>query len=181
MIKMSFKVGKEGEGIYKIALLQRLLSLFLSLFLLVGFFYELGSFTFSLFVIVPIALFLLGLFGFGYQEKWTFRPKEGRVDYQVGWFFIVKKESIKASNIKQFEITHFLRGFMTNNVPFRRATRGNRRMVVFSIRLVNGQKKDIEIVGKRSSGGYTEKTAQIIANLMDKPFYKDEEESYDYW
>lgn len=180
MIKMSLKLRKDGTAVYKIATAYRLLFLFFSLFLLVGFFYQLGSFTFNIFIIVPIFLFLLGLLGAGYIEKWTFRANEGFVDYQYGWFFIVKNETIAASDIKQFELTYFLRGFSTNQVPFRRAAKGNRKMVVFSIRLNNQRKKDIEIIGSRSSSGYTEKSAQLIAQLMGKPLFEDEELNLNY-
>jgi hypothetical protein len=173
MVKMGLIKRKDGSALYQFNFAHRLLYLVFSLLLVVGFLFEVKSTTITLSFIVPAVLFLLGLFGFGYQERWLFDPNSKIVEYTIGWFFINRKERFNSDDIESFELSHFIKGFESAALAPARFKRGNRKMVVFSINFHDNTKKDIEIIGKRTSSGMTEKSAQLIAELMNKKLYGD--------
>jgi hypothetical protein len=48
-------------------------------------------------------------------------------------------------------------------------------MVVFRLKLFTEAIKDVEIIAERTSGGATERSAQVIASTMNLDFYADRE------
>ena len=124
--------------------------------------------------IIPLLLFVLGLLGLAYRERWVFDPKKRQIESLFGVAICTKKETIGLDRVKRIEINHFVRGTLAGSPPVNPKGR-NKSMVVFSIILHDDSKRDVEIIPEKVSAGRTEKAARAIALALDIPFHADRE------
>lgn len=172
MLRMRFRMMPDGSARYAVASWHRWIYGLFSLPMGTGFITVLRDDTLTASALFPLALLLVSLAGLGYRESWTFDPATGTISHGTGLFVLFKRGSFPAGDVSRVELSHFVRGRMDNAA---RPRGRNKAMLVFSLRMVDGSSKDIEIVPEHSSAGRTEAVANRVADLMHLPFHADRE------
>lgn len=174
MLRMHYRKFKDGRASYAVSGFYRWVYGLFCLFIGLGFLSVLRDGGFTVASAIPVVLFLISLAGFGYRERWIFDPHEKTITYGFGIFFLFKSGTYTVADVLQVEINHFVRGRLPGDAEVRPRGR-NKAMVVFSLRMKDDSTKDIEIIAERTSGGKSENTARLVADLMDLPFHADRE------
>jgi len=176
-MRMILKKGKTGTMTYAVSDGYRILYALFCVFLIMGFALVVTEEGLTGSLVVPAFLFIISLIGLCYRECWAFDIEKKEVRYHIGCAVFLKKETIPFDRIGCLEITHFVRGHLdtpekaTSAIPRGR----NKAMVVFSLRLVDDVKRDIEIIPEKTSGGRTENAARALAIALDIAFKADRE------
>lgn len=174
MLRMHFRNLPDGSARYAVAPHHRWIYGLFSLLMGIGFLSVLRDGSFSGASLFPLALLLVSLAGLGYRESWVFDPAQRTISYGLGCYVLFKRDRLSAEDVQRVEITHFVRGRSPAEAHARPRGR-NKAMLVFSLRMVDGTTKDIEILPEHSSAGRTEAIAHQVAKLMDLPFHADRE------
>lgn len=173
-MRMRLKHRGDGSLIYGVGWGNRWMYALFSFVLAYGLISALLDHTFSTSALFPLFLLILGLLGMGYRERWVFDPHTKKITYTYGFYIFIRNQVFEAESVQRIEILHFVRGSDPRNV--RATARGrNKAMVVFRLKLFTEAIKDVEIIAERTSGGATERSAQVIASTMNLDFYADRE------
>ena len=174
MMRMRLKQYGDGTARYAIGNGTRWIYGLFSLAMSYGLMTVILDRSFTVATWFPLLLLLLGLLGLGYREGWEFNPNTQTIFYTFGFYLFIRRERFDARSVQRIEITHFVRG--RSPLEAHAQSRGrNKAMVVFSLHMADDSVKDVEIIPERSSGGSSERAAQVIAALMDIPFHADRE------
>jgi len=173
-MRMMLKQTKDGQAVYAIQNLYRVVYGIFCVAIGFGVFTTLREKTFDTASIIPLLLFLVGLAGLTYRETWIFDAHRQIVRSVFGVAVFVKTTELPFDQIEALEINHFVRGRLQTGpdiVPKGR----NKSMVVFSIVTNDNNRRDIEIISEKESGGKTEAAAKAIAEAMGFAFRADRE------
>ncbi|MGH0054462.1 MAG: hypothetical protein ACQ5SW_13815 [Sphaerochaetaceae bacterium] len=142
-----------------------------SLFLIWGLVLNLSEGV-SLFSMIHIlVLLLLTLAGTFYRDTWVFNKQERTITSIYGFGPLCKREQFSFADVERLELTHFIRG--TTKKDAKPSKRRFRAMIVFSLRLGEEEKRDIEIIAEKTSAGRTESAVQAIAAVTELSLFVD--------
>ncbi len=142
-----------------------------SLFLIWGLALNLSEGVSLLSMLHIVLLLLLTVIGTLYRDTWVFDKQTNTATSYFGIGPFCKIEKLAFSEIQRLEITHFVRG--TNDKDAKPTRRRFRAMLVFSLKLNMDDKRDIEIIAEKTSGGRTESAVQAIAAVTELPLFVD--------
>lgn len=171
-MKLTLQRTKEGNYIYRIPWWSRVPYALFALLLLFGLISSSQEGGLKTTSIVPLLLLLVGVAGLSYRESWLFDSDKRSVTSIFGFAWFVRREVFSYDQLEAVEVTHFVRGRAQGEERAQPARR-LKAMVIFSLALQDGTKRDIEIVTERSSGGRTEATARLLAGQMNLAYRAD--------
>ncbi|MFA5570670.1 MAG: hypothetical protein ACOX0W_05240 [Sphaerochaetaceae bacterium] len=174
MFSLRYKKVSDTLSLFRVSSLTRLFFLLFSAVIGIGLASVMRDDSLGYTSLFPLALLIIGLFGSGYIEKWTFDSSLQRITYNFGWFIPFKTEVYEHALIKRIEITHFVKGSHPTDSEAKPRGR-NKAFVVFALRFNDDTTKSIEIMPERSSGGKLETAAHLLASQMDLPLFVDRE------
>lgn len=154
----------------------RAISLFFALVL--GYFFILsileGSYSAS--ALIPLFCAIILFITTIYRDSWTF-SKQNEMVYEVfGFGPFVTRKTYPFSSIRRISLTHFLRGTLEER---KKQSKRIRAQIVLSIEFNDSRdRKDLEIMGERQSGGKLEAIARSIAAFTSLELFIDREREY---
>jgi hypothetical protein len=172
-IAVQYTVAMTRSGpVYRISRLYSGLFLLFSLFLLWGMAFSVqeGVHLISM-PHIPILL-LIGVAGALYRDRWSFQTEEEIIVSLWGFGPFVRRASYRFDEVERLELTHFMRGRRAEGTLLLKRRRGA-AMVVFSLRLMEGGERTIQIIGERRSAGRVEEAARIIGAATGLSLYID--------
>jgi len=165
-------VMKQAGPIYRISRFFSLLCLSFSLFLLWGLASSLTDGVRFSSMIHIVFLLLISIAGALYRDSWVFDTSGGTITSLWGFGPFVKRTSYCFDEVDRLELTHFVKGGSAGGTRLVRRRRGG-AMVVFSIRLAEGEERSIQIMGERRSAGRVEEAARRIGAATGLSLYID--------
>jgi hypothetical protein len=183
-MKLTLQRAKDGNYIYRIPWWSRIIYGLFALLLLFGLLTSAREGGLKTTSIVPLLLLVVGLAGLTYRESWLFDSAERCVTSIFGFAWFVRREVLPYDQLEAVEVSHFVRGRPEGDERAKPARR-LKSMVIFSLLLRDGSKRDIEIVSERSSSGRTESIARLLAGEMalayraDRPYDDVDQVSWD--
>lgn len=180
MFKYTLYFNREKDrAIYGPSRTFRGFSIFFS-FLLIYFFVLScveGDFTAS--ALVPLTIAIILFFSALLQDEFIFDKKERTLTINFGFGPFYKKEVFSFDDIKELELSHFLKGKYGKD---QKSTKHNKAQVVLTVMLESGDEKKMEVYSERSSAGKLEEIAHKLSLFTGFPLYVDrdrEEEPID--
>ncbi len=165
-------VMRQAGPVYRLSRLFSAFCLCFSLFLLWGLAFSLKEGVPLSSMIHIVLLLLLSLAGSIYRDSWVFDTGEGTIVSWWGFGPFVKRASFRFDEVERLELTHFIKGASSIDSPLR-GRRWGRAMVVFSIQLIEGGERSIQIIGERRSAGRVEEAARRIGAATGLSLYID--------
>lgn len=156
---------------YRVTNMFHGMSGFFSLFLIWGIVLNISEGVSLLSMTHILILLVLTLAGTFYRDTWVFDKQEQRITSIYGFGPICKREQFAFSEVHQLELNHFVRG--TTDKDAKPTKRRFRAMLVFSLNLGEDEKRDIEIIAEKTSGGRTESAVQAISAVTGLPLFVD--------
>lgn len=154
-------VMKESGPVYRLSRFFSISCLCFSLFLLWGLSFSLAEGVPLTSMIHIVLLLLASLAAAIYRDSWVFDTREGTITSWWGFGPFVKRSSFRFDEVERLELTHFVKGGSGSGTRlFKRRWGG--AMVVFSIKLVEGGERSIQIMAERRSAGRVEEAARTI-------------------
>ncbi len=150
---------------------------FFSLFLIWGLVLNFSEGVSLLSMIHILILLLLTLAGTFYRDTWIFNTQDKSITSIYGFGPVCRREQFSFSEVYRLELTHFVRGSTSKDAkPTKRRFRA---MIVFSLSLGEEDKRDIEIIAEKTSGGRTESAVQAISAVTGLPLFVDRPRDFD--
>lgn len=165
-------ISHGNRAIYAPSIFFRLICALFLILLCIGLVSVIQSDDWNSFGIFPVALMVLLLLSLLYRDSWVFDNDNESATYIWGFGPFVKREVWKYSDIERIEVTHFIKGIpdtAEKQVPSWK----HRRQVVLSIRFDSDNKKDLEIIGEKKSGGKIERNASWLSGFTGLALFVD--------
>ena len=169
----SYDFRSHGErAVYGPSILFRVLCGFFLLFLLIGLVSVVISGEWTAFGIFPVMIIILLIFSLLYRDSWIFDNEKKRVLYIWGFGPFVKREEWGYQDIERIEVTHFIKGIPETSKK-QVSSWKHRAQVVLSVRFDKDNKKDLEIMGEKKSGGKLERNASWLSGFTGLALFVD--------
>ncbi len=165
-------VMREAGPVYRLSRLFSISCLSFSLFLLWGLSFSLAEGVPLTSMIHIVVLLLASLAAAVYRDSWVFDTSEATITSWWGFGPFVKRASYRFDEVERLELTHFVKGGSDGGTRLLKRRRGG-AMVVFSIRLVEGGERSIQIMAERRSAGRVEEAARKIGAATGLSLYID--------
>lgn len=164
-------MGKSGPT-YRISRLFSLLCLLFSLFLVWGLAtsYREGVGLRSMIHIVVLLAISIG--GALYRDSWHFDLPLSQITAVWGFGPFVKRNHFRFDEVERLSLTHVDRSG-SPTIPRLARRRRPSAMVIFSLAMLDGTERTIQVMGERRSAGRVEEAARMIGAATGLSLYID--------
>ena len=160
------------RAIYGPSILFRFLCSFFLVFLVIGLVSVILSNEWTIYGLFPVAVIVILSISLLYRDSWIFDNKSREIIFVWGFGPFIKKEKWSYDEIERIEVTHFIKGISETSEK-QVASFRHRTQVVLSIRLNKDEKKDLEIMGEKKSGGKLERNASWLSGFTGLALFVD--------
>ena len=169
LMQLHFVQKKDGRLVLEFSLLYRILAGIMTLI------FGIVIFIFGAHTIVAYLLFGAAILSLLYDERWTFDPGKGRVEYRMGLLILGRKKAFQFSEVETVELEMFYKGIATSTIEAdsKGSLASKRAKPVQKLSLILKSKQALVIeMQKYHPEGELALAAQIISNQCHIPLKK---------